>query len=114
MLYGLYPRVEGLFKSKRRLWLRERDLQGSLTVMLCRDSSPVSQHAEYALDDVSAFVSLAVERIGRPPLKSYAVARRKMKLCVEHRQHKGLDNRSENSHKLMRRHEWITKQFNLP
>ena len=36
-------------------------------------------------------------------LKSYAAARREMKLHVEHRQHKGLNNRAENSHQPTRR-----------
>ena len=44
-------------------------------------------------------------------LKSYAAARRKMKLCVEHRQHKGLNNRAENSHQPTRRRERIMKRF---
>ena len=35
-------------------------------------------------------------------LKSYAAAKREMKLRVEHRQHKGLNNRAANSH---RRHD---------
>ena len=47
---------------------------------------------------------------GAPPrvmvtdkLKSYATGRREMKLCVEHRQHKGLNNRAETSHQPTRR-----------
>ena len=30
---------------------------------------------------------------------------------VEHRQHKGLNNRAENSHQPMRRREWQMKRF---
>jgi putative transposase len=44
-------------------------------------------------------------------LKSYAAARREMKLHVEHRQHKGLNNRAENSHQPTRRRERIMKRF---
>ena len=44
-------------------------------------------------------------------LKSYAAARRKMKLRFEHRQHKGLNNRAENSHQPTRRRERIMKRF---
>src|SRR4029077_16086413 len=36
-------------------------------------------------------------------LRSYGAARAKMGLCVEHRQHKGLNNRAENSHQPTRR-----------
>ena len=37
-----------------------------------------------------------------------------MGLCVEHRQHKGPNNRTENSHQPTRRRELIMKQFNRP
>lgn len=55
---------------------------------------------------------------GAPPrvmitdkLKSYGAARAKMGLQVEHRQHKGLNNRAENSHQPTRRRERIMKRF---
>ena len=44
-------------------------------------------------------------------LRSYGAARTKMGLVVEHRQHKGLNNRAENSHQPTRRRERIMKQF---
>lgn len=44
-------------------------------------------------------------------LKSYAAARKKMGLRVEHHQHKGLNNRAENSHQPTRRRERIMKRF---
>jgi putative transposase len=54
----------------------------------------------------------------RPPrvmitdkLRSYGAARTKMGLRVEHRQHKGLNNRAENSHQPTRRRERIMKRF---
>ena len=57
----------------------------------------------------------------RPPrvmitdkLRSYGAARAKMGLAVEHRQHKGLNNRAENSHQPTRRRERIMKRFNQP
>jgi hypothetical protein len=34
--------------------------------------------------------------------------------CVEHRQHKGLNNRTENSHQPTRRRELVMKRFNRP
>ena len=55
---------------------------------------------------------------GAPPrvmitdkLRSYGAARAKMGLHVEHRQHKGLNNRAENSHQPTRRRERIMKRF---
>jgi putative transposase len=47
-------------------------------------------------------------------LKSYAAAKREIMPGVEHRQHKGLNNRTENSHQPTRRRERIMKRFKSP
>src|ERR1700730_14232465 len=47
-------------------------------------------------------------------LRSYAAAKREIMPGVEHRQHKGLNNRAENSHQPTRRRERIMKRFKLP
>ena len=47
-------------------------------------------------------------------LKSAAAARREIMPGVEHRQHKGLNNRAENSHHPTRRREQIMKRFKSP
>jgi putative transposase len=44
-------------------------------------------------------------------LASYALARKVVMPSVEHRQHKGLNNRAENSHQPTRRRERIMKGF---
>jgi putative transposase len=44
-------------------------------------------------------------------LASYAAAKREVMPGVEHRQHKGLNNRAENSHLPTRRRERIMKRF---
>jgi putative transposase len=44
-------------------------------------------------------------------LRSYGAAKAKMGLHVEHRQHKGLNNRAENSHQPTRRRKRIMKRF---
>ena len=44
-------------------------------------------------------------------LRSYGAARAKMGLGVEHRQHKGLNNRAKSSHQATRRRERIMKRF---
>ena len=44
-------------------------------------------------------------------LKSYAAAKRMLRLGSEHRQHKGLNNRAENSHQPTRRRERQMKRF---
>jgi putative transposase len=47
-------------------------------------------------------------------LASYGAAKREIMPGVEHRQHKGLNNRAENSHQLARRRERQMKQFKSP
>src|SRR3954466_15910673 len=47
-------------------------------------------------------------------LRSYAAAKREIMPSVEHRQHKGLNNRAENSHQPTRRRERIMKRFKSP
>jgi len=44
-------------------------------------------------------------------LRSYGVAKREIMPSVEHRAHKGLNNRPENSHQPVRRRETIMKRF---
>ncbi len=63
----------------------------------------------------------ASEASGRAPrvmitdkLASYAAAKREVMPGVEHRRHKGLNNRAENSHQPTRRRERQMKRFKSP
>ena len=47
-------------------------------------------------------------------LASYGVAKREVRSSVEHRRHKGLNNRAENSHQPTRRREQQMKRFKSP
>ena len=47
-------------------------------------------------------------------MRSYAAANRVMGLTFEHRQHKGLNNRAENSHQPMRVREKVMRGFKSP
>ena len=47
-------------------------------------------------------------------LRSYGAAKREIMRGVEHRQHKGLNNRAENSHQPTRRRERIMKRYKSP
>jgi putative transposase len=47
-------------------------------------------------------------------LRSYDAAKREFMPSVEHRSHKGLNNRAENSHQPVRRRERIMKRFKSP
>jgi putative transposase len=53
-------------------------------------------------------------RIITDKLGSYSAARRQVMPSVEHRSHKGLNNRAENSHLPLRRREWIMQGFRSP
>jgi putative transposase len=44
-------------------------------------------------------------------LKSYAAANRELGINVDHRQHKGLNNRAENSHQPTRLREKVMRRF---
>jgi putative transposase len=54
------------------------------------------------------------KRLITDKLGSYAVARRKIMPAVEHRSHKGLNNRAENSHLPLRRREHAMQGFRSP
>lgn len=56
----------------------------------------------------------APRRIITDKLGSYAVARRQIMPAVEHRAHKGLNNRAENSHLPLRRRERAMQGFRSP
>ena len=47
-------------------------------------------------------------------LASYGAAKRRVLPQVEHRRHKGLNNRAENSHQPTRRRERALQRFTLP
>ena len=47
-------------------------------------------------------------------LRGYGAAKREIMPGVEHRQHKGLNNRAENSHQPTRRRERIMKRYKSP
>src|SRR5437016_1460497 len=47
-------------------------------------------------------------------LRSYGAAKREIMPGVEHRSHKGLNNREENSYQPIRRRERIMKRFKSP
>ena len=54
---------------------------------------------------------LSPKRIVTDKLRSYGAARRDVMPGVEHRSHKGLNNRAENSHVPLRKREWMMQGF---
>jgi putative transposase len=53
-------------------------------------------------------------RMNTDKLGSYAAARRQIMPAAEHRSHKGLDNRAENSHLSLRKRERVMQGFRSP
>lgn len=54
------------------------------------------------------------KRIITDKLRSYGAARRQIMPAVEHRSHKGLNNRAENSHLPLRKRERVMQRFRSP
>jgi putative transposase len=54
------------------------------------------------------------KRIVTDKLRSYGAARRQAMPTVEHRSHKGLNNRAENSHLPLRKRERVMQGFRSP
>jgi putative transposase len=54
------------------------------------------------------------KRIVTDKLRSYGAARRQVMPTVEHRSHKGLNNRAENSHLPLRKRERVMQRFRSP
>jgi putative transposase len=54
------------------------------------------------------------KRIVTDKLRSYGAARRQIMPAVEHRSHKGLNNRAENSHLPLRKRERVMQRFRSP
>jgi putative transposase len=57
---------------------------------------------------------LTPKRIATDKLRSYGAAKRQVMPGVEHRSHKGLNNRAENSHLPLRKRERMMQGFRSP
>ncbi len=57
---------------------------------------------------------LAPKRITTDKLRSYGAAKRQVMPEIEHRSHKGLNNRAENSHVPLRKRERMMQGFRSP
>ena len=97
---------------KHRLW-RAVDQEGMVLDILVQPR----RHQEAA----EAFLRRVVEGWGYQPrvvitdkLASYPPALRRVLPAVEHRRHKGLSNRAENSHPPTRRRERVLQRFKSP
>jgi len=99
--------------SKRRLLWRAFDQDGCVLEVLVqkrRNTKAARRFIWKLLSDQGAIPRVMVtDKLG-----SYGAANREIGLTVcDHRQHKALNNRAENSHQLMRRRERGMKCFKL-
>ncbi len=100
--------------NSRRWWLwRAVDQEGVVLDI------PVQERRNQAAAE--AFVRRLVDGLGYRPrvlvtdkLASYPPAARRMLPGVEHRRHKGLNNRAENSHQPTRKRERVLQRFKSP
>lgn len=95
--------------EKRYLW-RAVDQDGYVLdeiVQICRDT----RAAKRLLERLLRKQGCPPKRMITDKLGSYGAARRKIMPKVEHRQHKGLNNRAENSHVPIRKRERAMQGF---
>src|SRR5215217_9604350 len=98
----------------RKHWLwRAVDQHGTVLDMLVQ-SRRNAKAAERLLRKLLKKQGKAPRVMITDKLASYAAAKRVVMPGVEHRQHKGLNNRAENSHQPTRRRERIMKRFKSP
>src|SRR6478672_6020590 len=88
------------------LW-RAVDQNGFVPDVLVRDSRAAQRLMRRLLKSTATSPRVMIT----DKLRSYGAAWSKTSLRVEHRQHKGLNNRAENSHQPTRRRERIMKCF---
>ena len=95
----------------RKYWLwRAVDQHGAVLDILVQ-SRRNAKAAERLLRKLLKKQGVAPRVMITDKLASYAAAKRAVMPGVEHRQHKGLNNRAENSHQSTRRRERIMKRF---
>jgi len=95
--------------EKHRLW-RAVDQHGTVLDILVQ-SRRNAKAAKRLLRKLLKKQVIAPRVMITDKLASYGAAKREIMPGVEHRQHKGLNNRAENSHQPTRRRERIMKRF---
>jgi len=101
--------VIGIAGQKHWLW-RAVDQHGTVLDILVQ-SRRNAKAAKRLLRKLLRKQGVAPRVMITDKLASYAAAKREIMPGVEHRQHKGLNNRAENSHQPTRRRERIMKRF---
>ncbi|VVE85961.1 IS6 family transposase [Pandoraea sputorum] len=95
--------------GKKHWWWRALDEHGAVLEVLVQSRRDTAA--------AKRLMRKLLKRYGRPrviitvKLRSYAAAHPELGLRVEHRQHKGLNNRAENSHQPTRVREKVMRRF---
>jgi putative transposase len=97
--------------SKKRHWLWRAVDQDGFDLDVLVQSRRDRKAAKRPLRMLVKKSAMAPRVMITDKLRSYGVARREMGVGIEHRQHKGLNNRAENSHQPTRRCERKVKRF---
>jgi putative transposase len=95
----------------RRHWLWRAVDQHGIVLDILVQSRRNAKAAKRLLRKLLKKQGIAPRVMITDKLASYGAARREIMPGVEHRQHKGLNNRAENSHQPTRRRERIMKRF---
>ncbi|EFH80902.1 IS6 family transposase [Ktedonobacter racemifer] len=100
-------------KGKRQYLWRAIDQHGNVLDILVQ-SRRNKQAAKKFFRKLLKGLEYAPRVIITDKLASYAAAKKEILLSVEHRQHKGLNNRAENSHQPTRQRERTMRRFTSP
>jgi DDE domain len=107
-LHEVAPKIAGV---KHWLW-RAVDQTGVVLDVLVQRPTPTRQTGgQAAAAQAAKEADATAPRHDTDKLASYDAAKREIMPVLEHRQHKGLSNRAENSHQPTRRRERQMKQF---
>jgi putative transposase len=107
-LHEVAPKIAGV---KHWLW-RAVDQTGVVLDVLVQRPTPTRQtRGQAAAAQAAKEADATAPRHDTDKLASYDAAKREIMPVLEHRQHKGLNNRAENSHQPTRRRERQMKQF---
>ena len=100
--------------SKRKYWLWRAVDQHGIVLDILVQSRRDKKAAKRLMKKLLKKQGCTPRVLITDKLKSYGAAKRELMPGVEHRQHKGLNNRAENSHLPTRKRERIMQRFKSP
>jgi putative transposase len=98
----------------KKHWLRRAVDQDGYVLDEIAQSQRDTKAAKRLLARLMKKQGITPKRIITDKLRSYGAAKRQVMPSVEHRSHKGLNNRAENSHLPLRKRERVMQMFRSP